>query len=244
MTKTIELYNLRINREMIFAEFVKELTYRVFIESSTPYNLVRKGAILRSFLVERHRLIDLVNRNYRFKFKTNVKATRLKSDGLGTANPARDMFWVTSYENHTDGDEISIKKLLALPVLELDNQRLNQFLDVDYIEQKYSYRDIIKLVANAHGGVHFNGWENDKVCSLLQTDEGSPFNINSNSKLHNIINDCSILTLKMVQPLVDAVNENIRSPKPLAVSVSMIVEAKSREEIDSLNNGTDDSISS
>ena len=114
----------------------------------------------------------------------------------------------------------NMDNLLKLPVLKVVNPVLKKYLTKEHIKEEYTLRTLIKLVANAHGGVHIEEWKNVPVD--LMTDSNSPYNINSNSKLYDLMNNITELVLLALKPLIQAVSNNFKSTRPVGREVSGI----------------------
>ena len=66
----------------------------------------------------------------------------------------------------------------------------------------------------------------DKVSVDLMSDRSSPFNINWNSLLHDMIDNIVEIILNLLNPLVNKVNQNILVAKPIAWEIKQVVELK------------------
>lgn len=212
---TIGLYSISRNRELIFMETLKELESRVHFQQKSPYNLVRKSALLRLLVVDGEKMYNTINRDYQIKLKTYLKSYTAVSHGLATFEPANSSFAIIEYRIEKTGEEFSIPKFLDLPVVMINNPQLKEYLDYDHVEESYNVQGIIKLVANAHGGVHIKKW-GGAISSYIATGADSPFNINQNSVLHELIDNTSRILLNMLEPLRKEVHENLKKTKPIA----------------------------
>lgn len=226
--KTIGLYSIRRNRELIFMETLKDLENRLYFQQKSPYNLVRKSALLRLLVIDGEKFYNTINREYKIKLETPIKSYTRSSHGLATFEPASSSFITAEYRIEKEGELFSIPKYLALPIVMINNPHIKEYLDNDHIKETYSVSGIIKLVANAHGGVHFKKW-GEEVSSYIATDADSPFNINQNSVLHEVIDNTINVILNMLNPLREAVHENLKKTKPIVYESSVTVEVINKD---------------
>ena len=224
MKDTSALYSLRDNRETIFIESLNELKER--IGKKEPYSLIRKSAILRFLLVDGSRFYNEIHRNYKIDLKSQISMTNYLGFGASSENNANRSALFIKYYLDTNGEWMNIAKFLEQPILEIDNPKLNDYFEIEeeHILKKYNVNQFVKLIANAHGGVHVKKW--DKVSVDLMSDRSSPFNINWNSLLHDMIDNIVEIILNLLNPLVNKVNQNILVAKPIAWEIKQVVELK------------------
>ena len=210
---TLNLYSLRRNREVIFIETLRELSMRR--NWRNPYNLVRRAALLRFLLLEGNRYYDEINKNYHLSIEYEISSSSTRSDAASSNDKNACILVMGKYKFNPEGDSLSISQFLKLPVLKIHNPSLLQHVnEKKKISTTYSVGSLIKLIANGHGGVHIENWEN--VSGDLMTDHASPFNINENSMLHELIEDISTIVLQSLTPLADAVWSNINTTRPIS----------------------------
>ena len=219
-----ELYSLRDNREMIFIESLNELKDR--IGKNEPYSLIRKSAILRFLLIDGSRFYDEINRNYKLDLRSQVSAAPYLGQGASSEKNANRSALRLKYYLDPNGEWMNIPKFLEQPILEIDNPKLKEYFEIEeeHIFRKYNINQFIKLIANAHGGVHIKKW--DRVSIDLMSERSSPFNINSNSMLHDMIDNVVEIVIELLKPLLNKVNQNILEAKPIAWEIKQVVELK------------------
>jgi len=215
MLEVFNQYDLRTNRERIFIEMINELNWYVKNGNKNPYSLTRKAAILRLLLIDNGGLFVSIAKPYRMKLKVKLKFTTAEAHSLSNRENPRSKYMLFKYLISEDGDEITLKTFLTSTALWIDDPYIKEHIDGKHVLEKYCIRNIIKLVANAHGGVHMERWEN--IPSFILTNSHSPFNINSNSKLHDIIDYTSEITLHALLLLRTNVTENLRNTKPISI---------------------------
>lgn len=215
MSNVIPLYDIRRNREVVFVENIKELEKRIQLNSRTPYNIIRKSAILRLLFIDGSTLFSLINQNYQKKIRIPLKFQYRKAHSLSTEENSGSSVTTFTYVMDQDGDEVSISKFLELDCILINDPKLKEYLSENNIQEKYNVRELIKLIANCHGGVHFENWSN--IPSFVTTGEFSPFNINVNSRMHEIIDNCASILLKGIEPLTLDVLNNLKTTKPVSL---------------------------
>ena len=215
MSSTVKLYSIKRNREVIFIESIKELNHRIKSKNNSAYNLVRKGAILRLLIIDGSKLYNTINHDYSLKLVKKLTCSPNQGHSLSTFEDPNSGFRTIKYFVDKNGENYSIPKFLKLPAIQINNPQLKEYLDKNHVFEEYDISKIIKLIANAHGGVHFENW-GDEISSFIATDASSPFNLNTNSKLHEIIDNISEIILDYLDPLGKKVYYNLKSTKPLA----------------------------
>lgn len=213
-TKKIALYDIARNREVIFVETMNELNSRVKLIDISPYNLVRKSALLRLLVIDGSRFYNVINRIYRQKISIKLTYSPHQGHSLSTFDDPNSGFITYIYFHDENGEECDLSKFLKLPAIKINNPQLKDYLKENRIAEEYSIEELIKLIANAHGGVHFENWDN--VSGFMETNSSSPFNINSNSKMHDLIDNAAGIIYKMLEPLYKIVCENIKTTEPIA----------------------------
>lgn len=219
----MELFTVDRNREVIFLETLKELNFRVKSNDRSSYNLVRKSALLRLLVIDGSKFYTVINKRYRRKIVLKLTYSYHQGSSLSTFNDPNSGFITYRYFNDENGEECDLPKFLKLPAIKINNPQLKSYLHINKIAEEYSIAELIQLIANAHGGVHFENWDN--VSDFMATNSSSPFNINSNSKTHDLIDNASEIIYAMLKPLEEIVFENILKTKPVAVEETAIVEA-------------------
>lgn len=213
--KTVTLYDLTRNRELIFIESFKELYLRVNSKSRDPYNLIRKSAILRFLIIDGGKFYISINRPYRIKIKMFLKGGFLQGHSLSSISNQNSYFTRFTYTFDESCKEIDISEFLKLPVIRINSPQLKRHIGKKLIREEYNVNQIIKLIANGHGGVHIEEWGND-IPGYILTDNTSPFNINTNSKLHDTIDNISELIIKTLEPLSKLVIDNLKTINGIA----------------------------
>lgn len=224
-TQTIQLHSIRRNRELIFIETIRELNSRKNIR--TPYNLARQSAMLRFLVIDGSKFFNEINKPFKLKLGSKISTDRNYGNSMSSGDVGGSAFEILLHKVNENGEFFTIPNFLKLPAIRIQDKKLKEYLDKNHIAEEYSIHDIIKLVANAHGGVHVEAWEN--IHPHLMTDATSPFNINSNSKLHDIIQYTSDFILKALDPLGETVFNNITNRQPTAVEATTTVYVKDKE---------------
>lgn len=206
-------YSLNHNRELIFIDCLKELESR--IEEKNPYALVRKASILRLILLTDGGYYLKVN-NYNLKFKFKYKTEPYTIIINNAEQNEKKIFTTYKLSFDEETEELPIDKFLNQTVMVNKNPSYVEFLKLSHIDEEYTVLKIINLIANAHGGVHIEKtWKDIVDGHKIFADETSPFNINFNSRLHDIIDDISTICIKAMKPLVDKINS--QESKPLGI---------------------------
>ena len=218
-------YSIQRNRQVIFMESLIELIVRQKLR--TPYNLVRQSAILRLLLIDGGKLYSEINRPFKFKLGAKISSGTNSGNSISSADTNRSAFEMYFHKTSKNGEFIGLESFLSLPAIRTNNQDIKKYCDINHIKENYSIREIIKLVANAHGGVHFEKWNN--IPPQLMTDPISPFNINDNSKLHDIVLYVSIFVAEALKPLADHVYIELKRTKPTSVEATAIFDLKERQ---------------
>lgn len=228
------LYSSSRNKESIFLDAVTELRQRLYSGQKTPYNMVRKSAILRLLVIDGTRFYQDINKKYKLDLIIKLESQDFTGHSLSSADPSHSNYTIKLFNISNNGEEINIVNFLKLPIIRIDNSQLTDFIKKQQTESsknkkensllktEYDISSIIKLIANGLGGVHFSSWNNNQIPRQLMTDDSSPFNLNSNSKLHSIIDNLSIITLEMLAPLINVVENNLQSTAPISTEVSAI----------------------
>jgi len=212
------LYSIERNRELIFIESLLELQNRKNIIS--PYNLIRQSAILRFLLIDGDAFYTVINKKYKLKIATTINNDLLSTTSISSVDNDNRSFIISKYKYDSQGKLMTIKQFLDLPIIKINNLELRKYADNKHIKIEYNINSLIKLVANAHGGVHIEKWTNIPVD--LMTDNSSPFNINNNSKLHLILNNIADITILLLKPLFDQVKLNLMNTKSIGAEGSQV----------------------
>jgi hypothetical protein len=220
-----ELYSIRRNREVIFLEALNELgSIKQF---KTPYTLVRQSAILRFLLIDGQKYYLEINKPYRLNLGAKISSNSLYNTSISSDTPIGSRYEILLHEINHQGEFFKIPNFLKLPAMKIDSLYLKKHINDEHIKYEYTVQDIIKLVANAHGGVHSEGWED--IHPELMTNSHSPFNINSNSKLHDIMKSISNFVLVSLRPLRVCTINNVRNTRAIGAEVSQTVFRKTDE---------------
>ena len=195
-------------------DMLKEMERMVYFANKTPYELTRKSALLRIMLVDGDKFYNTINRKYEVKLKERVAAYSLASHGISTKEES-SFFVRAQYKVEQNNEPISIPKFLKLPAIQISKEHFKEFEHLKIIQELYTVQDVIKLVANAHGGVHFEKLDNN-IDSYFSTSDDSPFNINSNSVMHEVLDNIIEIILLYLSPLRRKVHNNLKSTKPIA----------------------------
>lgn len=221
-TKTIGLFTIDRNREVIFVETLKELNFRVKSNDRSSYNLVRKSSLLRLLVIDGSKFYTVINKGYRQKIVLKLTMSFHQGHSLSTFDDPNSGFITYTYFDDENGEECDLPKFLKLPAIKINNPQLKNYLHGKRIAEEYSIAELIQLIANAHGGVHTENW--DTVSGFMATNSSSPFNINPNSKMHDLINNAAEIIYTMLEPLRKTVFENTRKTEPIAFEETTIVE--------------------
>ncbi len=218
---SIELFSIERNRELIFIETLKELNLRVKSKDQSPYNIIRKSALLRLLVIDGSKFYTVINRGYQKKIALKLLVSFHQGHSLSTFDDPDSGFVTHTYSENENGEDFTLPNFLKLPAIKINNPQLKEYLHQNRIAEEYSIAELIQLIANAHGGVHFENW--DSVSGFIATDSSSPFNINSNSKMHNLIDNASEIIYRMLEPLKELVFENLHKTSPIAQEVTKYV---------------------
>lgn len=217
-------YSLNHNRELIFIESLKELETR--IGNKTPYSLVRKASVLRLLLISDSKYYPLINKNYNLKITFNYRIVPNEIESINVRSEESKIFTTNRLIFDESIENQSIDVFLSQVVMKNHNPTYTEFLELNHIEKEYSVCKIINLIANAHGGVHLEKkWKGIINENVIYSDETSPFNINFNSKLHEIIDDISIICLESLRPLVEKIKTQKTKPIELILKKNIQNEA-------------------
>ncbi|MEO9257077.1 MAG: hypothetical protein ABI207_01770 [Crocinitomicaceae bacterium] len=220
--KTIELFSIDRNRELIFIETMKELNYRVKSKDKSPYNIIRKSALLRLLVIDGSKFYTVINKKYNLKIDLNLTFNFHQGHSLSTFDDPNSGFVTHKYFDDENGEKCTIPKFLKLPAIKTNNPQLKNYLNHENrIAEEYSNAELIQLIANAHGGVHIANW--DIVSDFIASDSSSPFNINQNSKMHDLIDNIAEIIFTMLEPLSKMVFENIQKTPPVAYETESVV---------------------
>ena len=219
--KTIGLFSIDRNREVIFVETMKELNLRVKSNDRSSYNLVRKSALLRLLVIDGSKFYTVINRTYQQKTSLKLTVSFHQGHSLSTFDDPNSGFVTHTYFDNENGEECALPSFLKLAAIKINNPQLKEYLHQNRIAEEYSIAELIQLIANAHGGVHFANWDN--VTGFIATDSSSPFNINPNSKMHDLIDNAAEIIYKMLEPLGKMVFENLRTTLPIAQEGTTLV---------------------
>ncbi|WP_100610415.1 hypothetical protein [Confluentibacter lentus] len=201
-------YDLIINREKIYIEVLKELESR--IGKRTPYDLVRKAAMLRFLLIDGSKYYNIINKEYKIKINFDLSESKFTGGKFSFTSDSTLSYCIFNYSFENHKGKTLIENFLKLPVLEINDSDLKYFLKSKHISEKYSIKSIIELIANAHGGVHVENWKDFDLKRIFFS-ETSPLNINPNSIMNDIIDNISIILLKILEPLTNTVKNRLET---------------------------------
>ena len=213
-TQQIELFSINRNREYIFVETIKELRNRLKRIDREPYNLVRISSILRLLFVDGSKYYSVINLNYRLKLGSKLLCSHNHSGGLSTMFGERDQISYLKFGVKDKGDFFKISDFLNTKVIEIDIPTLLENSQSKHIKSEYNVRELIKVFANAHGGVHLENWSKD-FHNFISVHPTSPVNINANSDFYSIIKNISAILLSMIEPLEEQVILNLQKTDPI-----------------------------
>jgi hypothetical protein len=219
-------YSIRRNRQVIFIETLRELIERKKIR--TPYNLVRQSAILRFLLIDGSNFYNEINKSFKLKLGVGIKKEFSLASGISSSNFGGGSFQIYIYKVDYSENIIKIPAFLKLPAFTIQDNTLKNYIDANHIKEEYCIQDIIKLLANAHGGVHFETWEN--IDYSLMVEPNSPFNINTNSRLYDIIEYTTDYVLAVLEPLAIQVQANVYRTKPISIEISQTFQVKNKTD--------------
>jgi hypothetical protein len=211
----LKLYSISRNREYIFLEILNELKSRIKESKNEAYNLVRIGAILRLLFVDGSKYYNVINSRYKLKLGAKLLCSVNDVSGLSTLYDKNDHTQFLIFGVKKDGDYYNISNFLKLKVVYLNIPTLLDEKKSSHIKMEYNVNELIKLFANAHGGVHLENWKDD-IHNFLSSHPLSPYNINENSDFYLIIKNISLVLLKMVESLEKEVKRNLQETLPIA----------------------------
>lgn len=214
-TEQIEIFSIDRNREYIFIETIKELRNRLEKSDREPYNLVRISSILRLLFVDGSKYYSAINLKYKIKLGSKLLCSHNESGGLSTMFEERDRISYLKFGLKDNGDFFKISDFLEVKVIEIYIPTLLENGKSKHIKSEYNVRELIKLFANAHGGVHLENWNKD-FHNFISVHPTSPCNINANSDFYSIIRNISDILLAMIEPLEEQVNLNLQKTEPIA----------------------------
>ena len=218
----ISLFTLERNRERIFVDCMGEIRQRNNRNKSV-YGLVRRSAILRMLLTEGTPFYQLINRKYKIKFELPIIRQEFRGEGITTTKEvANTISYTYKYSISETGEQINLQSFLKFTIIEIINEDLKKLLHLNKVSDTYTVSDIIKLIANCHGGVHFDEWKG-QVPSSLMTERSSPFNINTNSFLYDVLQNITEIVIIYLTPLWNEVVKSLMETKPLGVEASKTV---------------------
>lgn len=129
--------------EMHFLQTLNELASRAY--SNLDYDLKKSFGLVRSLIIDSPSLIDIANQKHKLKIKFEVAKNE-----SNTINVDPQHEFKSPYPNsNMDNLIISRDKFLMLEVVKIDNYN-------------YSIKDIIHIIANTMGGVHYENQTQDK----------------------------------------------------------------------------------
>lgn len=201
-------YDLIINREKIYIDTLNELKSR--IGKRTPYDLVRKGAILRFLLIDGSSFYRIINKYFKLKIKFDISKSVLTGGKFSLTSHSTLSYSIYTFSFENKNKKYNIDDFLNFPVIETNDSSLKKFLKNNHISDNYTVKTLIKLIANAHGGVHIENW-NDFDLKKIFFEETSPLNINPNSVMNNIIDNISLTLIKILAPLTLAVEKRLET---------------------------------
>ncbi len=174
--------------DRFFAETVRDIDVRAV--EGTPYEKVRAAGLLRQLLLDGpSSLVDQVNRRYR----SRLRFTIIDSRQVPPANPL--YHWrsldPTSLPNAATV-EVSRDQLLAAPVL-------------DFNGMTASVLDVIRVCANAMGGVHLRAPDGAAQSGLLDWDTAVRL-LGERPSLAALVGICTIV-LRGMKPVVAALKQ-------------------------------------
>ncbi|WP_034042241.1 hypothetical protein [Wocania ichthyoenteri] len=198
------VFSLKYNREIIFIKSLQDLVDLRGINE--PHCLVRKGSILRFLLLTDGGYYNIINKEYhqKIKFKFDSKLNETKKTNL--VNDKSFVFSITNLNFNKATTGIPIDSFLKQVVMSNADKSYDEFLNLAHIEKEYTVKKIIDLIANGHGGVHIEkSWSKKLNISDVFSDETSPLNISFNSKLHNIVDDISLICIEAMLPICEKI---------------------------------------
>jgi hypothetical protein len=193
-------YTLDANREIILIECRADIQSLCRLPP-TPYNLVRIASLLRFLFISEGGFVNLLNKKFKYKLRKPLKPVYSTEHGLSSIYKTHGQAtylskFVFSKENPT----LKINELLNTVVLSSDHPYLKSFLEKRHIESSYTLQSLIKLISNGHGGSHIEmNWENIPI--HIACDTLSPFNINPQSILNDIIRHSAFALLYLSEEL-------------------------------------------
>lgn len=215
-------YSIQRNRQVIFIETLRELIQRKKIR--TPYNLVRQSAILRFLLIDGSKFYNEINKSFKLKLGSGIKKELRQASSISSTNFGGGSFQIFFYKVDENESMVNIPTFLKLLAIKIQDQTLKNYIQANHIKEEYSIQEIIKLLANAHGGVHFETWEN--IHFSLMVEPSSPFNINTNSKLYDIIENVADFILTALEPLASLIQGTVSRTKPISFEFSETFQIK------------------
>lgn len=215
------LYDLDRNRKLLFIEMLNELKQRTSYRRYDLYSLIRKSALLRLLLIDGDKFYQAINKEFKLKLEIRLNKENLLSFGLSNLDNSNSSFLIAHFVKSNHGEGYTLEQFLKLNVVHFNNPSLKEYLNQNNVAENYTVKDLIKLVANAHGGVHIEKWKN--IPKELFIDSNSPFNINENSNLHRVIDNISEIVLAILENLNLTVINNIKSIEPIGYETTQSV---------------------
>lgn len=167
------------------------------IETPDNYGVLRSSALLRQLLVDRNRLVDVINRGVKVKILFRI------SDGWDTPYTKLVLEDDPVFFAVLDGLSPNAALLKGAPIKELSRDEFLSHRVVLTNGRYITVRDIIDHCANVMGGVHLGAPKqgSQKSLSNLQniTVGGAPLSIRQLLPILRVVHDA-------LQPLYAAVN--------------------------------------
>lgn len=178
------------NNEELLISTLKELQERIFEPSS--YDLLMTSGLLRKLILDSSPLLHLVNRSYKIKVRFPVVKDRvIPKVNCDPSFSMRNVY--TDFFNENEVDWLKLDEFLAVSIIEDD-------------KFQYSIRDVILLIANKCGGIHFDQNSNKTEKRLLELSKRfNHFNIDS---CFIVLCDIAWSVLTGIKPLIDAITHS------------------------------------
>ena len=147
------------------------------------YAMLRASALLRQLLLDRYPLAFKAAKQIRHKIRFDVSAVGV------TAPTVSEPVMRFSNVNAFDGPTVTLNKdeFLARKIVSVGGE-------------DYSVREVIRVVAHVHGGVHYFDPETEREERLMTAD--SFITVNDMAILHNAVQGIGVSVVEALRPLV------------------------------------------
>jgi hypothetical protein len=174
-----------------FIETLRDIDQKVI--ERRPYSLIRAAGLLRQLLLDEHPLVDTVNQKLRLRIRYTIMTS---DDTPEQILPGLEVHW----------KNINSEWFPRSPTVEVDRDRLLSTVILRLGQSGATVRDIIRVCANAKGGVHMGSGRGDRENIALAFDSGYAY-LGEEPSLAALAGICRVV-LRGLAPLVTALRGN------------------------------------